>query len=105
MAISYVTDPFTGGAGVFVDRTRLVIGGTATEQEGFETDLGPWSTPGAPAGSPANAGDFERSQSEVGAVITTDDTVLLGFGIEQVPGAAARRSLLGAIVSSLLAGP
>ena len=38
-------------------------------------------------------------------MITTDDTVLLGFGIEQVPGAAARRSLLGAIVSSLLAGP
>ena len=28
VAISYVTDPFTGGAGVFVDRTRLVIGGT-----------------------------------------------------------------------------
>ena len=42
VAISYVTDPFTGGAGVFVDRTRVVIGGTVTEQEGFETGLGPW---------------------------------------------------------------
>ena len=73
-----------------------------TEQEGFETGLGPWSTPGAPAGSPANAGDFERSQSEVGAVITTDDTVLLGFGIEQIADAGQRADILGRMVEYLL---
>jgi hypothetical protein len=59
--ISYVIDQSTGGAGVFVDRTRLAIGGTAVEPEGFETGLGPWTVPGAPEGSPANGGDFERA--------------------------------------------
>jgi hypothetical protein len=101
VAISYVTDPSTGGAGVFVDRTRLSIGGTAVEPEGFETGLGPWTVPGAPEGSPPNVGDFERAQSQVGAAITTDDTVLLGFGIEQVSDSAARAALLGAIVRGL----
>ncbi|MGK5110722.1 MULTISPECIES: M14 family zinc carboxypeptidase [unclassified Geodermatophilus] len=100
VAISYVTDPFIGGAGVFVDRTRVTIGGTEVEPEAFETGLGPWATPGAPAGSPGNADDFQRAQSQVGAAITTDDTVLLGFGIEQVP-AADRVTLLGGIVQHL----
>jgi hypothetical protein len=86
---------------VFVDRTRLVVGGTAVEPQGFETDLAPWAVPGAPAGSPPNAGDFVRAQSQVGAAITTEDTVLLGFGIEQVPDPAARAALLGGIVRGL----
>ena len=63
----------------------MVIGGSVTEQEGFETDLGPWTTPGAPPDSPPNAGDFERSQSEVGAVITTDDTVRSGSASNRFP--------------------
>jgi hypothetical protein len=103
VSISYVTDPFVGGAGVFVDQARLVLDGTEGEAEGFETDLGPWTTPGAPEGSPQNAAGFERAQSSVGAAITTDDTVLLGFGIEQVPDPADRGALLGAIVGSLTA--
>ena len=101
VAISYVSDPFTGGAGVFVDQTQLTIDGTAVEREGFETGLGVWTAPGAPQGSPGNAGDFQRAQSQVGAAITTDDTVLLGFGIEQVPDPADRSALLGAIVRGL----
>ncbi|MGY1679914.1 M14 family zinc carboxypeptidase [Geodermatophilus sp. SYSU D01176] len=101
VAISYVTDPATGGAGVFVDQTRLVIGGTAVAPEGFESGLGPWTVPGAPEGSPPNVGDFGRAQSQVGAAITTEDTVLLGFGIEQVPDPTARAALLGGIVRGL----
>jgi hypothetical protein len=102
VAISYVTDQAVGGAGVFVDQTRLAIGGTAAEQpEGFETDLGPWTAPGVPEGSPATDAGFVRAQSQVGGAITTKDTVLLGFGIEQVPDAAARAALLGAIVRGL----
>jgi hypothetical protein len=101
VAISYVTDPSTGGAGVFVDRARTVLAGTPEEPEGFETGRGPWTVPGEPDGSPANAGDFSRAQSQVGAAIATDDTVLLGFGIEQVPGPAARAALLGAMVRGL----
>ena len=102
VSISYVTDPSTGGAGVFVDQTRLVVGGTAVEEEGFEAGLGPWTAPGAPEGSPATAGDFVRSRSQVGAAITTPDTVLLGVGVEQVPDPADRAALLGAIVHGLI---
>ena len=104
-AISNVSDPFTGGAGVFVDPGGSTIDGIAVETEGFESDLGPWTAPGVLEGSPGNAGDFERAQSQVGAAITTDDTVLLGFGIEQVPDAADRAELLGAIMSGSPAPP
>jgi Zinc carboxypeptidase/Immune inhibitor A peptidase M6 len=103
VSISYVTDPFVGGAGGFVDQARLVLDGTDGEVEGFETDLGPWTTPGAPEGSPQDAAGFERAQSQVGAAITTEDTVLLGFGVEQVPDPADRAALLGAIVGGLTA--
>lgn len=48
LSVSYVTDPGSGGIGVFVDDTELVVGGTPRDTEGFETALGPWSTPGAP---------------------------------------------------------
>ncbi|MET0765921.1 MAG: M14 family zinc carboxypeptidase [Blastococcus sp.] len=101
VSISYVTDPAFGGAGVFVDQAR-VTAGPDVEPEGFEIDLGSWTVPGAPEGSPSNTGDFARAQSQVGAAITTDDTVLLGFGIEQAPDPAARAALLGAIVHGLI---
>ena len=45
VAISYVSDPFTGGAGVFVDQAGLTIDGIAVETEGFESDLGPGRRP------------------------------------------------------------
>ena len=37
--MTYVTDPGSGGTGVFVDDTRLVVDGAQTA-EGFETSLG-----------------------------------------------------------------
>ncbi len=104
VSISYVTDPSTGGIGVSVDDTRLVVGGAVAEAEGFETALGPWSVPGAPAGSPPNTGDFARSQAQVGAAgaaISTPDSVLLGFGVEQVPDPAQRAALIGAVLRGL----
>lgn len=60
VAVSYVSDPGTGGLGAFVDDTRLVVGGTPQGAEGFETSLGPWSVPGAPAKQP-------RKQRRLGA--------------------------------------
>jgi hypothetical protein len=105
VSISYVTDFVIGGSGVSVDRTRLSIGGTVSGQEGFENGLGPWGVPGSPEGSPQNSGDFERAQSQAGATVTTDDTVLLGFGIEQVSGTANRVALLRAIMRNLIGAP
>ncbi|PIB05253.1 hypothetical protein B1C81_29490 [Streptomyces sp. HG99] len=50
VSLSYITDPSSGGHGVLADEASLVVGGAATETEGFETSLGPWSVPGPPAG-------------------------------------------------------
>ncbi|MEV5946619.1 M14 family zinc carboxypeptidase [Streptomyces sp. NPDC051993] len=103
VAVSYVTDPGTGGLGAFVDDTRLVVGGTPQGAEGFETSLGPWSVPGAPAGSPGNSGDWARSQALVhsSAAVTTRNTVLLGFGLENVPTAADRKQVIAKALGAL----
>jgi hypothetical protein len=102
VSVSYVTDPFTGGVGVFVDDTRVVVAGAVREAEGFETGLGPWSVPGPPPGSPPGGGDFKRAQALLSPAVTTSDTVLLGFGVEQVGAAAEREALLGRAVRLLL---
>ncbi|MET7932318.1 M14 family zinc carboxypeptidase [Streptomyces sp. NPDC005322] len=103
LAVSYVTDPGTGGRGAFVDNTQLTVGGTAKDSEGFEAALGPWSAPGAPQGSPPNAADWTRSRElfHASAAVTTRDTVLLGFGLEHVPSAAQRAKLVGGALRSL----
>jgi hypothetical protein len=102
VSISHVTDAFTGGVGVFVDDTRVVVGGAVTEAEGFETGLGPWSVPGPPPGSPPGGGDFQRAQALLSPAVTTSDTVLFGFGIEQIGSGDERAAVLGRAVRLLL---
>jgi hypothetical protein len=105
VSIAYVTDPGTGGTGVFVDDTRVVVDGAEASAEGFETGLGDWTVTGPPPGSPGNTREFERSQGLVPpaqAAVATDSTVLFGFGIEQIADAEARRDLLGRTIGYLL---
>ncbi|MFF7974703.1 M14 family zinc carboxypeptidase [Streptomyces sp. NPDC007905] len=96
VSLSYVTDPGSGGHGVLADDASLVVGGTAKETEGFETSLGAWRVAGPPPGSPAVLKDWTRTGRlfETYGAVTTQDTVLLGFGLEQVPSAADRAALL-----------
>jgi hypothetical protein len=103
ISIAYVTDPSTGGHGVLADEASLVVGGTATQTEGFETSLGAWSVTGPPAGSPAVLKDWARTGVlfQTYGAVTTDDTVLLGFGLEHVTAAADRKALIGKALSSL----
>ncbi|MFI1703716.1 M14 family metallopeptidase [Streptomyces griseoruber] len=103
VSISYVTDPGSGGHGVLADDASLVIGGTATETEGFETSLGAWRAAGPPAGSPAVLKDWTRTGTlfQTYGAVTTDDTVLLGFGLEHVTSAADRKTLIGKALASL----
>ncbi len=103
LSISYVTDPSTGGHGVLADETSLVVGGTATETEGYETSLGAWKVSGPPAGSPAVLKDWARTGAlfQTYGAITTDDTVLLGFGLEHVTSTAERKALIGKALASL----
>jgi hypothetical protein len=80
-----------------------MIDGTAKETEGFETSLGPWRVPGPPAGSPAVLKDWARTGTlfKTYGAITTDRTVLLGFGLEHLPSAAGRAALLGRAIAAL----
>ena len=104
VSIAYVSDPFTGGTGLFIDDTRVTTTGGQLDAEGFETGLGPWTVAGAPAGSPGNVSEFVRSEALVDLVsaVVTRDSVLFGFGLEQVATPAARNELVGRALGHLL---
>ncbi|MER7760865.1 M14 family zinc carboxypeptidase [Streptomyces sp. NPDC097619] len=103
VSLAYITDPGSGGRGVFADDARLNVGGVDREQEGFESSLGGWTAQGAPAGSPEIPGDWSRTGElfQSFASVTTRDTVLLGFGLEHLPAAADRSVLIGKALRSL----
>ncbi|MGW2636059.1 M14 family zinc carboxypeptidase [Streptomyces sp. NPDC001348] len=103
LSIAYITDPGTGGHGVLADDASLVVGGTAKETEGFETSLGAWKVTGPPPGSPAALKDWTRTGAlfKTYGAVTTDRTVLLGFGLEQVPAAADRKALVKKALAAL----
>ena len=103
ISVSYVTDPGSGGHGVLADDASLVVGGTATQTEGFETSLGAWNVAGPPPGSPAVLKDWARTGTlfQTYGAVTTDDTVLLGFGLEHVSSAADRTALVKKALAAL----
>ncbi|GGW89332.1 zinc carboxypeptidase [Streptomyces malachitofuscus] len=103
VSLAYVTDPGSGGHGVLADEASLVVGGTATGTEGFETSLGVWRVSGPPAGSPAVLKDWTRTGAlfRTYGAVTTDDTVLLGFGLEHLTSAADRSALLRKALAAL----
>ncbi|MER6678792.1 M14 family zinc carboxypeptidase [Streptomyces sp. NPDC000983] len=103
VSLGYITDPGSGGRGVLLDNASVVIGGGAVETEGFETSLGAWTVPGPPAGSPAVVKDWARTGRlfQTYGAVTTDDTVLLGFGLEHVVAPADRAALIGKALDTL----
>ncbi|MET9608821.1 M14 family zinc carboxypeptidase [Streptomyces sp. NPDC006512] len=103
VSLAYITDPGSGGRGVFADEARLNVAGADQAAEGFETSLGGWTVPGAPAGSPDVPGDWSRTGElfKSYAAVTTRDTVLLGFGLEHVPATADRAVLVGKALRAL----
>ncbi|MET9950845.1 M14 family zinc carboxypeptidase [Streptomyces sp. NPDC006339] len=102
LAISYVSDPGSGGTGAFVDDLRLTAG-AVTDTEGFENGTGAWTASGPPAGSPATGTRWTVSEAlfRSHAAVTTRDTVLFGFGLEHVPNTTERAALLGKALNSL----
>jgi hypothetical protein len=96
LAISYVTDPGTGGVGAFVDDTELVIANTTRSADGFEGASSEWTVAGPPAGSLPNLGNWELGAGKLDLFsgTATDDTLLLGFGLEQIAAPADRTKLV-----------
>ncbi|MFD0905450.1 M14 family metallopeptidase [Actinomadura sediminis] len=104
VSIAYVSDPFTGEAGVFIDDTKVTTSEGPLDTADFESGLGPWTVQGAPAGSPGNVSEFVRSEALIDSVsaVATKDTVLLGFGLEQVGDKARREALMEGALNLLL---
>jgi hypothetical protein len=104
VSISYVTDPAFGGVGVFVDDTRLVVDGATGQEDGFEGATSEWTPGGPPDGSPPNSGDWQIGGVlfEAFGATSTEDTLLLGFGLEQLTTDAERTDLVGRALGGLL---
>ena len=100
VVVSYVTDPATGGLGAIIDDTKLVTTAGASQAEGFEEGLGAWHVLGAPEGSPQNLSDWERADglAELASVTATEDTLLFGFGLEQLATDDERAEVVGRIL-------
>ena len=103
VSITYVTDPATGGVGAFVDDTRVTVDG-ATTADGFEGATSTWTAGGPPAGSPPNAGNWVIGEQLVNfyASTSTEDTLLLGFGFEQLATDEDRAELVGRALDDLI---
>ena len=109
LKVSYITDHIDagvgGGIGVFVDDTRLTVGDTTIEADGFEADGGGWAVEAPPAGSPPGIhGNFAIAGEliPVASSVATDDTALLGFGIESLATPAQQADVLGRLINPLL---
>jgi hypothetical protein len=103
LSITYMTDPGTGGVGVFVDDTKIIVGGAVTQADGFEGATSTWTVGGPPAGSPPNSGNWVIGPKAVNffAGTSTKDTLLLGVGLEQVTSPADRTALMRRSLSGL----
>jgi hypothetical protein len=87
---------------------RLTADGRVVDADGFETDGGPWTAQGPPPGGPpVNHGDFRISTAlvDLAAAVATDDTVLLGHGLEALATPAERADVLGRILDRLHESP
>ena len=96
ITVAYVGDPSTGVVGAFLDDTALVVGGVETQQDGFEGATSTWTVQDAPEGSAENPSNWEIGPQTVQfyAGTSTQDTLLLGFGIEQMTNPAERSALI-----------
>jgi hypothetical protein len=77
----------------------------AGETTDFESDLGGWTVTGPPPGSAPNANNFHRITGAgfpEGAAVSTDRSVLMGYGVEGITGAQARKDVIGRTMQYLL---
>ena len=103
VVISYVTDPASGGVGAFVDDTAVDVDGVV-DADGFEGATSTWTVPGSPPGSGPNQGDWQFAEKLINAfsATSTSDTLLLGFGLEQLSTDGERSDLVGRALGGLL---
>ncbi len=103
VSISYVTDPATGGIGAFVDDTRVVVNG-AVDADGFEGATSVWTPTEEPPRSPPSPANWRIGPSLINAFggVATEDSLLLGFGLEHLSTDAERADLVERALDGLL---
>ncbi len=104
VSITYVSDESFGGIGAFVDDTKVVADGSTLDADGFEDEPSSWTVTGPPPGSPPAAAVWEFGEEIVKffAGTATDDTLLLGFGLEQLATDQERTELLDQALAALI---
>ncbi len=108
VSITYVSDFEVQGLGAFVDQVEVSTGEGTTS---FEDDADPfdgWDVPGEPEDTAPNPNDWERRGSvgfEEGAVVSTDDTLYFGFGLEGIATREERADVLGRSLDYLAGVP
>ena len=101
ISIAYISDWGTQNLGVFLDDFAWPGGSTSFEG----TDTGGWQVTGPPAGSGANANNFEITDAggfPVGASITTPKSLLSGYGFGTISTADQRKAVMGRAAAYLL---
>lgn len=106
ISLTYASDFASGGTGFQVDDVRLTNDGTVTALAGFEDGLGGFAVPGPPDGTAPTGVDWVTVgvldfPGEEAAAVVTPDTVLFGFGLEQLDD-AARTRIAGEAATHLL---
>jgi bacillopeptidase F (M6 metalloprotease family) len=98
LSITYITDPAVQGLGVFLDNVRVTSGSQTLMATSFEDGtLSPFTVGAPPAGSGRVFRNWQASRSkgfEDGPGVRTERSLLLGFGLEGVTGAANRGQVL-----------
>ena len=103
VSISYVSDWFVQERGVSLDDVRVLADGGLVSETSFEDGFGGWAVAPPPAES-SQANSYVRSNAvyDEGAVVTTDDTVFTGFGVEGMTSPATRADFLSRALGHLL---
>jgi hypothetical protein len=101
--ISYVTDGAVAGIGAFVDNTRITTNAGGLDADGSEGPTSRWTIESEPEGQPAEHRQLpvRRGLVVAAASVTTADSVLLGYGIEQLASPADQADVLGRIMQYL----
>ena len=104
IALTYVTDPFTGGVGAFVDDTRIVVDGVDRTPTASRARPAAGRPRPPPAGSPPTPSNWVIGPRLLNfyAATSTNDTLLLGFGFEQLATDAERNELMSRALNGLL---
>jgi bacillopeptidase F (M6 metalloprotease family) len=108
ISITQANDPGVQNVNAFVDDIQVSTGEGTTSFEDDGDPLDGWTTPGGPEDSPPNPNDWKRTGSvgfEEGSVVSTDDSLLFGFGFEGVRTLPQRNELMGRAMNYLLGSP